>query len=79
MTKCKRVTYNIFALEIYGIVVGFNISITLRATLNTIVLKLSLLLVFLVIYIDSLLLYKCLVKLETTAKKYLIIDIIALR
>lgn len=78
-TKCKRVTRSILASEIYGMVAGFDISITLKATLNTIASELSLPQIPLIVCTDSLSLYECLVKLGTTAEKRLMIDIMALR
>jgi hypothetical protein len=51
---------------------SFNISILVKSIINRI-LEIELLLV---IYINSKLLYKCLIKLGTTREKYLIINII---
>ena len=51
---------------------GFNISALVKSIINRI-LEIELLLV---IYINSKLLYKCFIKLETTREKYLIINII---
>jgi hypothetical protein len=51
---------------------GFNISTLVKSIINK-VLEIELLLV---IYIDSKLLYKYLIKLETIREKYLIINII---
>ena len=51
---------------------GFNMGALVKSIINRI-LEIELLLV---VYIDSKLLYKYLVKLETTREKYLIINII---
>jgi hypothetical protein len=53
---------------------GFNIGTLVKSIINK-VLEIELLLV---IYINSKLLYKCLIKLGTTQEKYLIINIIYL-
>jgi hypothetical protein len=51
---------------------SFNISTLVKSIINKI-LEIELLLI---VYIDSKFLYKCLIKLGTTRKKYLIINII---
>jgi hypothetical protein len=71
LTKCKRVTQSVLALEIYSIINSFNIRIITE--------RLSIALVPLVICTDLYSLYECLVKLRTTKEKRLIINIIALR
>jgi hypothetical protein len=53
---------------------SFNISTLVKSIINR-VLEIELLLV---VYIDLKLLYKCLIKLEITREKYLIINIIYL-
>jgi hypothetical protein len=53
---------------------GFNIDTLIKSIINR-VLEIELLLV---IYTDSKLLYKCLIKLGTTREKHLIINIIYL-
>ena len=63
------------ALELYGIVYGFDIGISIKATIKKI-LGITLLIV---IYTDSRSLYDYLVKLGTTQEKRLIIDIMYLR
>jgi hypothetical protein len=54
---------------------GFNISASIKSIVNR-ALGINLLLV---LYMDSKLLYNCLIKLGTTQEKRLIIDIICLR
>ncbi|KAF2022826.1 hypothetical protein EK21DRAFT_105605 [Setomelanomma holmii] len=78
-TKCKRVTQSVLASKIYGMVNRFDIGIAIATTLQMITERLSLLAVPLTICTDFFSLYECLVKLETTKEKRLIIDIMALR
>ena len=78
-TKSKRVTRSVLALEIYSIVRGVNIAIAINTTIKMITDQLELLLMLIIVYTDSYLLYKCLVKLGTTKEKRLIINIIAIR
>ncbi|KAF1827996.1 hypothetical protein BDW02DRAFT_621848, partial [Decorospora gaudefroyi] len=77
--KCKRITCSVLASKIYAIAYSVNIAIAIRSTLNVIIDYLSLSYVLIVVCIDLLSLYECLVKLSTTKKKRLIINIIALR
>jgi hypothetical protein len=70
--KYKRVIRSILASELYNMAYGFNISTFIKLIINK-VLEIELLLI---IYTDSKLLYKCLINLGTTRKKYLIINII---
>ncbi|KAF1968181.1 hypothetical protein BU23DRAFT_583410 [Bimuria novae-zelandiae CBS 107.79] len=58
---------------------GVNIAITILTTLKIIIERLGLPSIPLVVCTDLYLLYECLVKLGTTNKKRLIINIIALR
>jgi hypothetical protein len=78
-TKSKRVTRSVLALEIYSMVRGVDIAITINTTLYIINEQLDLPKVSIVVYTNLYSLYKCLVKLSTTKEKRLIIDIIALR
>ncbi|KAM4054410.1 polyprotein [Hirsutella rhossiliensis] len=77
-TKCKRVTRSVLASEIYGMVNGFDIGISLATTIRKITDRLNLPL-SLIVCTDSFSLYECLVKLGTTKEKRLMIDIMALR
>jgi len=65
-------------LEIYRIVGGVNIAITIGTTLKIIIDRLELPIIPIIIYTDLYSLYKYLVKLSTIKEKRLIIDIIAL-
>jgi hypothetical protein len=73
--KCKRVMRSVLAVELYGIVHGFNIGATIKLMIEKI-LWISLLLI---LCTDSKSLYDCLVKLGTTREKRLMIDLICLQ
>ncbi|KAF1970860.1 hypothetical protein BU23DRAFT_581846 [Bimuria novae-zelandiae CBS 107.79] len=79
LTKYKRVTRSVLALEIYSIVSSVNIAIAILTILKIITERLGLPSIPLVVCTDLYSLYECLVKLGTTNKKRLIIDIMALR
>jgi hypothetical protein len=64
--------------EIYRIVSGVNMAIAIRITLKMIIDRLKLPVIPIIIYTDSYSLYKCLVKLNTTKEKCLMINIMAL-
>ena len=74
-TKCKRVTRSVLALEPYALAYRFDIGASIKLTLDK-ALSIDLLLA---LCIDSKSLYNCLVKLSTTTKKRLIINILYLR
>jgi hypothetical protein len=59
--------------------VGINIAYTIGSTVNIVTKQLDLPMIPIIVCTNSYLLYKCLVKLGTTKKKRLIIDIIAIR
>ena len=67
------------ALEIYTIIHNINIGIIIESTVNIIAIKLGILKILIIVYIDLFSLYECLVKLGTTKEKRLIINIISLR
>ena len=67
------------ALKIYGIVRSVNMAIAINITIKMITDQLKLLLMPIIVYTDSYLLYKCLVKLGITKEKRLIINIIAIQ
>ncbi|CAL3963756.1 unnamed protein product [Diplocarpon coronariae] len=79
LTKYKRVIRAILAFELYTIVAGINILISIAITIDIVIAKLSLPCLLTIIYIDSLSLYKYIIKLGTTKEKRLIIDIIAIQ
>ena len=78
-TKSKRVTRSVLASEIYRMVGGVDMAITIRTTLKMITDRLELPVIPTIVCTDSYSLYECLVKLGTTKEKRLMIDIIALR
>jgi len=75
LTKCKRVTRSVLALELYRIAYRFNIGAVIKLIVNKI-LNINLLLVM---CIDLKLLYNCLIWLGTTQEKRLIINVMCLR
>ena len=77
-TKSKRVTRSVLASEIYSIVGGVDIAITINITIKIITKQLGFSHTLIIICTNLYLLYKCLVKLSTTKEKRLIINIIAL-
>ena len=79
LTKSKRVTRSVLALEIYGIVSGVNIAIAIGTTLKIIIDRLELPIIPIIIYTNLYSLYKYLVKLSTIKEKRLIINIMALQ
>jgi hypothetical protein len=78
LTKSKRVTRSVLALEIYGIVSRVNIAIAIGTTLKMTIDRLELPAIPTIMCTDLYSLYKCLVKLSTIKEKRLIIDIMAL-
>ena len=77
--KCKKVTRAVLALELYIIIASINILIFISIIISIITGKLSIPYLPIIIYTDSLFLYKCIIKLNTTKEKRLIIDIIIIR
>jgi hypothetical protein len=67
------------ASEIYSIIKGINIVITINTTIKIIIKQLGFSQTLIIVYTDLYLLYKYLVKLSSTQKKRLIIDIIILQ
>jgi hypothetical protein len=72
--KCQRITRSIITSELYAMGYGFDYTCVLKHTLNN-MLNIAILIV---IYINSFLLYECLVKLGTTNKKCLMINLMAI-
>ena len=77
--KSKRVTRSVLASEIYGMVGGVDMAISINTTITIITKQLDFEPASIVLYTDSYSLYECLVKLGTTKEKRLIINIMALR
>jgi len=78
LTKSKRVTRSVLALEIYGIVSGVDMAIAIGTTLKIIIDRLKLPVIPIIVYTNLYSLYECLVKLSTIKEKRLIINIMAL-
>jgi hypothetical protein len=77
--KSKRVTRLVLASEVYGMLVGVNITYIIGSTLNMVIKQLDLSTILIVVCTNSYSLYECLVKLGTTKEKRLMIDIMAIR
>ena len=65
LVKCKRVTRNVLAFELYAMAYGFDIGVVIKAIVE---LQLNISLPF-ILYIDFKLIYECFIKLGTTQKK----------
>ena len=76
LTKCKKVTCAMLALELYVMIVGVDILIALLSIINIITDKFGIKQLLIVICIDFFSFYKCIIKLNIIKKKCLIIDII---
>jgi hypothetical protein len=73
--KCKRVTRSVLAAELYALTHDFDLDAALKATLFAILDRF----VSLIFCTDSKSLYDCLIKLDTTQKKRLMINVMSLR
>jgi len=74
LIKCKRVTRNILASELYTMAHRFDIGAAIKSTVEQLLqIKLPL-----VLCTNSKLLYECLVKLGIIQEKYFIIDVMCL-
>jgi len=78
-TKSKRVTRSVLASELYGMVGGMDMAISINTTIKMIMEQLGYAEIPIIICTDSYSLYDCLVKLGTTKEKRLMIDIMAIR
>ena len=70
---------SVLAFELYALSLRFDIAITIKFILNQMFFDTAQGKISLFICIDSRSLYKCLIKLDTTQEKRLIIDILCLR
>ena len=72
--KCKRVTRNVLAAKLYDIIHDFDIELVIKTTLERMLKNTSL-----ILCTNSKFLYDCLVRLEITQEKRLMIDVMSLR
>jgi hypothetical protein len=73
-TKCKRVIQSVLAAKLYAMTHEFD-----RNSIKSIIERILNIFLSMILLISSRSLYDCLVKLEITSKKRLIIDLICLR
>jgi hypothetical protein len=73
--KCKRVTQSVLAAELYALVYDFDLNAAFTATMSAILDRF----VSFVFCTDSKSLYDCLIKLDTTQKKRLMINVMSLQ
>jgi hypothetical protein len=77
-TKSKRVTRSVLASEIYGMVGGIDMAITINTTIRMVTKQLGSQYPSIIVCTSSYSLYECLVKLRITKEKRLMINIMAL-
>jgi hypothetical protein len=73
--KCKRVTRSVLAVELYAMINGFDVEAVIKSIIER-MLHISLSLILLTNFRS---LFDCLIKLDTTAEKRLMIDLMCLR
>ncbi len=73
--KCKRMTRSVLAAKLYALAHDFDLDAALKITLSSIFDHF----ISFVLCIDSKSLYNCLIRLDTTQKKRLMIDVMNLR
>jgi hypothetical protein len=73
--KCKRVIKSVLAVELYVMINDFDV----KAIIKSIIERMLHIFLSLILLTDSKSLYDCLVKLDTIAKKRLMIDLMCLR
>jgi hypothetical protein len=69
----------VLALEVYAIAYEINIAIVIGTTITKIANRLNVAKVLIIVYINFFFFYECLVKLGTTKKKKLMINIMIMR
>lgn len=79
LMKCKRIIRVVLALELYVMVVGIDMLIAFLSIINMIIDKLGIKQLPIVVCINSLLLYKCIVKFDIIKEKRLMINIMLIR
>ncbi len=73
--KCKRITRSVLTIELYAMINDFDI----EAVIKSIIERMLHIALSLILLIDSKSLFDCLIKLETTSEKRLMIDLMCLR
>jgi hypothetical protein len=73
--KCKRMTRNVLAVELFVMIHDFDVDSILKSTL----IKMLVIDIFLILITDSKFLYDCLIRLNITIEKRLMIDVMILR
>jgi hypothetical protein len=73
--KCKRVTRSVLTIELYAMIHDFDVDSVLKAILT----KMLDIFILLILVIDSKFLYNCLVRLEITVEKRLMMNVMILR
>jgi hypothetical protein len=73
--KCKRMTRNVLAVELFVMIHDFDVD----SILKSIFIKMLVIDIFLILITDSKFLYDCLIRLSTTVEKRLMIDVMILR
>ena len=76
--KNKRIIQSILVSEIYRIIRGIDIVIMINTIIKTIISQLGFLVLLIIVYTDSYLLYEYLIKLRIIKEKRLMIDIIVI-
>ena len=74
LTKYKRVIRSVLAVKLYRMAYSFDIAAVIKLTIN----KMLFIIILLILCTDSKSLFNCLVRLNTTQEKRLIINIIYL-
>ncbi len=73
--KCKRITRSVLTIELFAMIHDFDVDSVLKATLT----KMLDIFISLILVIDSKSLYDCLVRLEITVEKRLMMNVMILR
>jgi hypothetical protein len=75
LIKCKRVTRSVLAVELFAMIHDFDVDSVLKSTL----IKMLVIDISLILITDSKFLYDCLIRLDITIEKHLMIDVMILR
>jgi hypothetical protein len=73
--KCKRVTRSVLTIELFAMIHDFDVDFVLKVILT----KMIDILISLILIIDSKFIYDCLIRLEITVEKRLMINVMTLR